>query len=415
MRVFIQTKPIIIILSVSAICSVFLNQLSLTVSSPKNRVRQNKEGTIIRNLANILSDESRQKEEPTITRSLVKILPDGNCTWVEPTDVNQDPDFDLFSTLLVSYPGSAKRAAHMQMAALTERTTRDDFYLDKNAPIQRYAFFKTQYPHHEGIWSWGSQCSQSIYVLQNPRRALITYFFILEEIYFSTTWQKSYDALDRVFTINAPVDSWKIWRNNRFRSEIHQWSWHLDFWMEDGLMRDFFTHNFTTPEHFVRLMSPERFSEGELRSYQAKLTDVQPSYDPHCANGLIQSRCSPVAVTSYEGIIDHTTGPQETDKLANAIGNKAGIPVIDQRGRECAWRKVVIERVTGIREDRDRVGPPFESYIFTREEMQTIVDELERVRDKYSSVEWASNKNAQQIVGYMEDYIVENQAILDAM
>lgn len=343
------------------------------------------------------------------------MLPDGDCEWVEPKDVSQDPEFNLFSTLLVSYPGSAKRAAHMQISGLTERTTRDDFFLDRDAPVQRYAFYKTQYPHHEGIWSWKDAASQSIYVLQNPRMALLTYHFVLVEIYFSTTWIKSYDALDRVFTIHGPVDGWQRWRDTRFRSEIHQWSWHLDFWVEGGLMRDFYTHEITTPEHFERLKHPENFGEGELKAYQAALTDVQPTYDEHCTSGEIQAGCSPVAITSFEGIMSNATGPLESAKLASAIENKAGFEVIEQNGRECAWRKVVVERVTGVRDDRDRQGPPIESYVFTKEEMQMIIEELERVRTKYSSAEWNNNEIAQQIVEYMEGYIVDNQAILDAM
>lgn len=417
---FSITKSCIrLLLALLAICSVLFNQLYVNVPFSREltilQTQTDEERTILRSLGRMLPDTENENEVHPILRNLIKINADGSCTWVEPTDVNQDPNYDLFSTLLVSYPGSAKRAAHMQMAGLTERTTRDDFYLNPDSPVQRYAFFKTQYPHHEGIWSWGNRTSQSIYVLQNPRMALITYHFILAEIYFSTSWQTSYNALSRVFTMHAPVEGWQRWRDIRFKSEIRQWSWHLDFWMEGGLMRDFYTHELTTSEHFVRLMAPERFSEGELRAYQAKLSNVQPAYDNHCAGGSIQSGCRPVAITSFEGIMNEATGPQEASKLAAAIENKAGIDVIAQHGRECAWRKIVVERVTGVRDDRDRVGPSIDNYVFTREEMLLIIEELERVRDKYTSSEWASNTVAQDIVGYMEEYIVDNQGILDLM
>jgi len=51
-------------------------------------------------------------------RTLVNILPDGDCEWVEPTNF-QGNDFDLFSTVLVSFPGSAKRAAFLHLEGLT--------------------------------------------------------------------------------------------------------------------------------------------------------------------------------------------------------------------------------------------------------------------------------------------------------
>ena len=245
--------------------------------------------------------------------------------------------------------------------------------------------------------------------------ALITYHFILAEIYFAKNWQESYNALSRVFTMHAPVDSWQSWRNSRFKSEIRQWSWHLDFWMENGLMRDFYTHELTNAEHFERLKASERFSEEELRAHQASLTNVQPEYDPHCSSGLMQLGCRPVAVTSFEAINSEETGPQEASKLAAMIENKSGFDVLPQDARACAWKLIVVDRVTGIRTDVDRVGSPIEDYVYTREEMQIIIEELERIRDKYSSPEWASSTVAQDIVGYMEGYIEDNQAILDSI
>jgi len=56
-------------------------------------------------------------------------------------DVNQDPNFELFSTAIVAFPGAGKRITFMQLETLTELTTRDDFYPPSN--ITRYAFFKT--------------------------------------------------------------------------------------------------------------------------------------------------------------------------------------------------------------------------------------------------------------------------------
>jgi len=392
LRTFIQPKYIKLMLLIVVFCNILSDQFYSKTFSKSLRIR---------------------KDDGPIHRRLVRMLTDGSCEWVEPKEVNQDPNFNLFSTLIVSFPGSAKRAAHMQLSGLTELTTRDDFYLNDTSPIRRYAFYKTQYPHHEGVWSWGNSTRQSIYVLQNPMRALITYHFILYEIYFSTLWWKSYEALSRVFTMHAPLDSWEDWRNHRFKSEIKQWGWHIDYWMEGGLMRDFYSHEYTTPEHFERLKHPERYSEGELKAFQNGLTDVQPVYDKHCNE--IEAGCRPVTVTSYESIMDATTGALEAAKLASVIKNKPGLEVIEGEGIDCAWKKIVVERATGIRDDRDREGPLFETYDFTLEELKLIVEELERVRAKYSSAEWDNNENAQRIVEYMEGYLQDNQAQIRSM
>jgi len=395
MEISVQPKYIKLTLLILAICNIFLGEVYLKIFSGSLKIREH------------------DADDEIPHRRLVRMLPDGECEWVEPKPVNQDPNFDIFSTVIVSYPGSAKRAAHTLFSGLTELTTRDDFYLNETSPIQRYAFYKTQYPHHEGIWSWDAACRQSVYVLQNPRRALITYHFILYEIYFSTQWWQSYEALHRVFTLNAPLDSWDEWRDLRMRSEIRQWGWHIDYWMEGGLMRDFYTNEITTPEHFDRLKHPERFSEGELRAFQNGLINVQPTYDGVCDQ--IESGCQPVTVTSYESIIRDTTGPLEANKLASVIKNKVGLEVAEGEGIYCTWKKIQLERASGIRDDRDRVGPAFEDYEYTLEEMLLLVEEIERVRDKYSSPEWENDENAQLIVVYMEDYIYENQVMIRAM
>ena len=66
-------------------------------------------------------------------------------------------------------------------------------------------------------------------------------------------------------------------------------------------MRDIFTHQLTTPEHWYMLMMPTVYSRAELE-YDLVVGDtvVTPSYDPHCTNGDISGGCEPVAVISAE-------------------------------------------------------------------------------------------------------------------
>jgi len=239
--------------------------------------------------------------------------------------------------------------------------------------------------------------------------ALITYLFILHEIHYAKDWESAYSHLGRVFTIRTPIDEWEIWRHERVNAEIHWWGWHIDFWMEGGLLRDIFTHELTTLEHFRRLMDPSIYTEAELRVYQSQLTDVQPVYDIHCKGNDI-SDCRPTAIASYERMMDPSTGPQEVAKFTSVIEGKAGIKFVEKAVRQCAWEKVVIDRGSGRRDTRDRKGPPLRDYAFTLDQEISMMGELVRIRDKYSASEWSSNTVAVDLVDYMQEYIAAYEA-----
>jgi len=333
------------------------------------------------------------------------------CSWVTPEFVDQDPTFNLFSTLIVAYPGAAKRAAYMQLEGLTQLLTGDDWFLTEHK-TERYAFYKTQYPHHEGVWSWQNRAKQTVYVLQNPRTALQTYMFLVSEIKYSQGWETSYANLDRTFTLRPPVSEWIAWRDIRFNTEMHYYRWHLDYWMEQGLLRDAYTHELTNIAHFQKLMDRTLYTEAELLSFQAKLGVVEADYDAHCGDAGDMEDCRPVAIISYEHIIDQVTGLQEVSKLAAAIQNKVGIDIIPEKNRQCVWDEIVTGRITGVRDDRDRDsdgGPSLEEYEFTSDQMQMIIDQLKIMYAKYNSGIWIDVPVAQELCNYLEVYILENE------
>jgi len=333
------------------------------------------------------------------------------CSWVEPEAVNQDPTFNLFSTLIIAYPGAGKRAAYMQLAGLTQLLTGDDWFLNDHE-TERYAFYKTQYPHHEGVWSWGERAKQTVYILQNPRTAIQTYMFLASEIRYSQNWSTSYANLDRTFTLRPPITEWIAWRDLRFNTEMHYYRWHIDYWMEQGLLRDVYTHELTNVANFQRLTDPSQYTEAELMSYQSGLGFVQADHDRHCDNDGNMGDCRPVLMVSYEHLIDQVTGLQEVAKLAAAIQNKAGIDIIPEKNRQCVWDEIVTGRVTGVRDDRDRDsdgGPSLEEYEFTPDQMQMIIDQLKIMYAKYNSGLWIDVPVAQELCNYLEVYILENE------
>jgi len=364
--------------------------------------------------------ENQQFSIPIYSSSLPELrsrnLATGDCEWVTPIPVNQDPEVDVFQTLLVSYPGAAKRATYMQLSGLTGLLTADDFYLTNNK-LDRYAFYKSQYPHHEGIWSWKDRVSQSIYVLQNPRTALQDYMFLVSEIHYSDGWIKSFSNLFRTFTLRPLAAEWITWRDNRFNSEIHFWRWHIDYWMEGGLLRDVYTHELTTPEHFNRLLKPSQYEEAELTSFQNGLVDVTATYDDHCGHdgndGDIDD-CRPVTIVSYEHITGYVTGPEEVAKLAAVIENKAGINIIPEGKRQCLWEKIVTEglAVTGVRDAGDRVGPGLGTFVYDETQILMIIEQLEFMYAKYNSGDWIDNPAAHLLKSYLLEYMQENKRFL---
>mmetsp|Transcript_19725 Transcript_19725/g.24882 ORF Transcript_19725/g.24882 Transcript_19725/m.24882 type:complete len:419 (+) Transcript_19725:158-1414(+) len=350
--------------------------------------------------------DEEQEQVSTIERSLSINLGHGNCEWTKPEDAPQDAE--LFSTLLAAFPGSGKRTAFMQLEGLTELRAGDDYNLSPDSVGRKFAFMKSNYPQHEGIWSFGNKMNQVILLVRNPRWALPSYQHLLHEIEYSVNWETSYARRNHVYTMRPPIEDWIVWREIRFEAEIKKWGWFIDYWMEGGLCRDIFTNDLTTPEHFERLTQPIMYAQAELLAAQEFLGSVPPTIDEHCKNDM--ENCKPVAIASFEKIVDPETGPQEVDRFVSAIEGKVGLNVIEEEARECVWRELIINGKgnTNTYRDRDGNGPDETQYRFTLEQMHTIQDEIARLRSKYSQGHWLDDGIAQSLVEYLDSYTAEN-------
>ena len=348
-------------------------------------------------------------------RALSLNLGNGSCEWTKPEDAPQDTA--VFSTLLAAYPGSGKRTAFMQLEGVTELRAGDDYNLAPDFLGKKFAFMKSNYPQHEGIWSFSDKMNQVILLVRNPRWALPSYLNLLHEIEYSVNWETSYANRENVYTMRPPLEDWIVWREIRFDAEIKKWGWFIDYWMEGGLCRDVFTNDLTTVDHFERLVQPVMYAQAELVAEQQMITEgeVQPQYDPHCIHDM--QNCKPVAIASFEKMIDPQLGPAEVDRFVAAIEGKNGLNVIEEEARECVWRELIINGKgnTNTFRDRDGNGPEETEYKFTAEQMEKIQDELYRVREKYSTGEWVGDKIAQSLVTYINEYIIANQYEINAM
>eukprot|EP00548_Thalassiothrix_antarctica_P005977 CAMPEP_0194147334 /NCGR_PEP_ID=MMETSP0152-20130528/23568_1 /TAXON_ID=1049557 /ORGANISM="Thalassiothrix antarctica, Strain L6-D1" /LENGTH=143 /DNA_ID=CAMNT_0038848107 /DNA_START=71 /DNA_END=498 /DNA_ORIENTATION=+ len=79
---------------------------------------------------------------------------DGRCQWTNshPLPADSDP----YGTLLASYPASGMRVMWQQIEGLTSIRVGDDYQFGGD----KVGIIKTQYPHYEGIWSYGSTLDQ---------------------------------------------------------------------------------------------------------------------------------------------------------------------------------------------------------------------------------------------------------------
>lgn len=339
----------------------------------------------------------------------------GECEWLQiKAPRNAPQDTDINSTLVAGFPGSGKRAAFMQLEGMTELRAGDDQNITAGSFNTRFAFKKTNYPHHDGAWEWGGNMKQVVLLVRNPRWALPAYHHLLYEIEYADSWILSYLRQYKAYTKRSPIEEWIRWRDTRFDVEIKKWGWFIDFWMEGGIARDIFSHDFTTLSHFERLKQPVMYAAPELIAAQEALGAVPPAFDNHCIEDL---NCTVTAIASYERMINETTGPSEIERFAATIDGKLSWDLINETARECVWHQMVVEGNTFANSyhDRDEEGPPETEFNFTLPQMVQIQLELERVKDKYTRGGWLDNSIAQSLVSYVETYLLSNQEEIDLM
>jgi len=94
----------------------------------------------------------------------------GSCQWMPP-EYEVPNNIDFFKTLIAGFPSCDKRMTFIQMEALTGWAAVDEWDLYQKST--NHPFIKSNYPHHEGIWSWGAQADQVVMVVRNIRRTMV--------------------------------------------------------------------------------------------------------------------------------------------------------------------------------------------------------------------------------------------------
>ena len=138
----------------------------------------------------------------------------------------------------------------------------------------------------------------------------------------------------------------------------------------------------------------------------------QQLYNPRCKNVKYPSsrlECHPVALVTYEKLIDPGTGPTEMAKIATAMQNKNGFSVIGSETWPCIWSAVMDEHPNAKRNGK---GPSNGAYAMNSTHLQIIMNETEYIIDKYSGAEWADDAIASELVSVVTEYHNTNAAEL---
>eukprot|EP00548_Thalassiothrix_antarctica_P010551 CAMPEP_0194160744 /NCGR_PEP_ID=MMETSP0152-20130528/78557_1 /TAXON_ID=1049557 /ORGANISM="Thalassiothrix antarctica, Strain L6-D1" /LENGTH=548 /DNA_ID=CAMNT_0038870459 /DNA_START=226 /DNA_END=1873 /DNA_ORIENTATION=- len=253
----------------------------------------------------------------------------------------------------------------------------------------KVGIIKTQYPHYEGIWSYGSTLDQVIIVTRNPRWAIPSFHNILSEIDYAQEWSDVNDYITNVFTRRAPMENWIKWRDLKFDSEIDLWGWHIDFYMENGTQ-------YWNDLDFERV--------GEKPFFFFNESNKPWPINEHC---LLDMDCVPVAHVSYDKMRNPDTGPGELSKIANILREKKGMTVLSDEAIECIWNQTWTFSTAPRNENRDISSPSASDYKFTNTQLQAMLDKLEFMKNKYNSTPWINHPIAQDLVLTFDVYIKE--------
>jgi hypothetical protein len=231
---------------------------------------------------------------------------------------------------------------------------------------------------------------------------MVEYHDILWDIDYAKTFEEAYENLANLYAERPPLNDFLVWRELRVMDEIHWYGWFIDYWMEEGLMRDMFTHKITTPEHWNLLMVPTARSKEDM-TYELIVGDavVAPSFDPHCLGDLVN--CHPVEIISAERLVETETGKDEGRKIAQVLEGNEGIDLIAEETWGCIWEELIVNK-KGLKTFLDREGVEERDYSFSPEMLEAMLIELDRLLEKYGSSDWVANQNAITLVDILSDH-----------
>jgi hypothetical protein len=127
------------------------------------------------------------------------------------------------------------------------------------------------------------------------------------------------------------------------------------------------------------------------------------THDPNCSK--ITGGCKPKAVISADRLRDYDQGPSETAVIGNILKSnpKMAEYVIDQSTWSCIWDKIIDKHEGPQSFAIDQIeGPNFSARM-----LEAMIEEVTRVRDKYSQGSWATDENAARLVELVNEQLAD--------
>ncbi|KAL7529428.1 hypothetical protein ACHAWF_002973 [Thalassiosira exigua] len=400
-----------------------------------------------------IEDLGRERDDDQRRLTVWNTLEDGSiiCEMAKskgPTQI--DPDATYQNTIVVGYPGGDKRTIVRQMEALTGLSGRDawDF---KFLGMTKQPYIKTNYPHHEGIWAprgsaharvsvlgiskhgtpgWQDHADQVMLVVRNIRQAVLDYHDILSDIDYAKTWSEATEMIPNLYAGDIKLSKFERWRDERIMDEIGWYGWLIDYWMEGGILRDYFDHKLTTKEHWAMLRAPETWTYGELQ-WDVNICETDPlpeiAYDDLC-DPVNTADCRPKVVVGAERFMDPATGPAENRKVAELLNQTAGISdeLVNDTAWDCFYDLLIANNTDGLPPENSNGYHDYRSregdfaHVLSTRHLNKMIQQLTRLIDKYSAfdeetqLDWANTPTAQYLVEILAEHRTEVQAELEA-
>lgn len=125
-------------------------------------------------------------------------------------------------------------------------------------------------------------------------------------------------------------------------------------------------------------------------------------FDPNCSK--ISGGCRPKLVISADRLRDYTEGPTETQSIGNLLSSSPKLSnyVIDESTWPCLWDKIIDKHEGPQSYPSDLGGPNFSAGM-----LELMIEEVTRVRDKYSQDSWSEDDNAKKLVELVSEHLVQ--------
>ena len=249
---------------------------------------------------------------------------------------------------------------------------------------------------------------------------------------YAKTWAQATAMIPNLYKGTIFEVLYNSWRDERTMDEIGWYGWLIDYWMEGGILRDYFDHKLTTKAHWDRLRAPELWTYGELQwDYNNCETDgpiTEISYDEVC-DPAVTAECKPKVIISAERLMDNSTGYEENRKIAMLLNETGGVQdfLTNETSWDCIYDVLINDNPLGEApgesdeyiDYRAREGIIDRKHHVSTRHLTKMVKQLTRLITKYSSndeetgIDWISNPQAQFLVELFTEHRAEIQEELD--